>query len=61
MGHSAKKALESALDEQLGEMEAFQLGDVRPKLPPKLAAKNVKEDNDCQILEDFTFSDDSSF
>lgn len=39
----------------------FQFGEARPILPPKLAAENVKEDSDCQILEDFTFSDDSSF
>ncbi|KMS96843.1 hypothetical protein BVRB_8g199190 [Beta vulgaris subsp. vulgaris] len=60
MGPSVKKALESALDEQLEEMEGFQLGEARPKLPPNLAVENVEEDSDCQMLEDFTFSDDSS-
>ena len=42
-------------------MEGFQLGEATPKLPPNLAAENIKEDSDCQILEDFTYSNDSSF
>ena len=40
----------------MAKMETFHLGEARLKL----VAKNTKDNNDCQILEDFMDGDDSS-